>query len=62
MKILKIGIFGTIVSALCCFTPLLVFILGAFGFGAFVGTLDYILLPVLFFFIGLTMYAYFHKG
>ncbi len=56
-KLLGIGIVGTVIAALCCFTPILVILLGAVGLAAMVGWLDVILLPALAFFIGLTLYA-----
>ena len=52
------SISGTIVVALCCFTPLLVIVLGALGFSAWVGYLDYVLLPALGAFIGLSFWSY----
>ncbi|SDU23291.1 mercuric ion transport protein [Nitrosomonas ureae] len=48
---------GTVVVALCCFTPLLVILLGVVGLSALTGYLDYVLLPALAIFIGLTIYA-----
>ena len=50
-----IGIIGTIVAALCCFTPVLVISLGAVGLSAVTGYLDYVLFPALGFFILLTI-------
>lgn len=38
---------GTVIVALCCFTPVLVVTLSAIGLGAVIGYLDYILLPAL---------------
>lgn len=55
--LVRAGIFGTVVAALCCFTPVLVILLGVVGLSAFTGYLDYVLLPALVFFIGLTVYA-----
>lgn len=55
--LLRTGIAGTVVAALCCFTPVLVILLGVAGLSAFTGYLDYVLLPALLFFIGLTAYA-----
>ncbi len=55
--LLKTGIVGTIIAAICCFTPLLVILLGALGLSAAIGVLDYVLLPALAFFIALTVYA-----
>lgn len=61
-KLLKTGIIGTVVAALCCFTPLLVVLVGAVGLSAVVGWLDYVLFPALAFFIGLTVYALYRRG
>ena len=46
-KLIWTGSLGTIISALCCFTPLLVLALGALGLGAWVSSLDDFLLPLL---------------
>jgi mercuric ion transport protein len=46
-KLLKTGILGTVIAALCCFTPALVILLGALGVSAWVGYLDIILFPIL---------------
>ena len=48
--------------ALCCFTPILVVLAGAVGLSAVLGWLDYVLLPALAFFIGLTVYALYRRG
>jgi mercuric ion transport protein len=56
-KLLTTGIVGTIIVALCCFTAVLVVLLGVVGLSAVLGWLDYVLLPALAFFIGLTIYA-----
>lgn len=56
-KTLLTGIVGTVVAALCCFTPLLVVLLGTVGLSAALGWLDYVLLPALAAFAGLTVYA-----
>lgn len=45
---------GTIAAALCCFTPVLVVLLGALGLSAWLAWLDYVLLPALIVFAGLT--------
>ncbi len=55
--LLGVGIVGTLVAALCCFTPILVILLGAIGLSAMLGWLDYVLLPALAVFIGITVYA-----
>lgn len=54
---LRTGIAGTIVTALCCFTPVLVVLLGIAGLSTVTGYLDFVLFPVLAFFVGLTVYA-----
>lgn len=56
-KLLLTGIVGTLVAALCCFTPLLVVLLGTVGLSAMLGWLDVVLLPALAVFAGLTVYA-----
>lgn len=60
-KLLGTGIVGTVIVALCCFTPLLVVLLGAVGLSAALGWLDYVLFPALAFFIGLTIYAVYRR-
>jgi purine-cytosine permease-like protein len=55
--LLRVSIIGTILVALCCFTPVLVILLGVVGWSALTGYLDYVLLPALAIFIGLTVYA-----
>jgi len=59
--LLKTGIIGTAIAALCCFTPVLVILFGAVGLSAWVGHLDALLLPMLIFFPGLTAFAFFRK-
>jgi len=56
--LLKTGIIGTALAALCCFTPVLVILFGAVGLAAWTGYLDYVLMPALIFFVGLIIYAY----
>ncbi|NUJ81317.1 mercury resistance system transport protein MerF [Methylocystis sp. FS] len=55
--LLKTGIVGTVVAAVCCTTPILVILLGALGLSTWAGWLDYMLLPALFVFVGVTIYA-----
>lgn len=55
--LLRTGIAGTVVAALCCATPVLVVLLGAVGLSAWVGWLDYALIPALVAFLGITTYA-----
>ncbi len=56
-RLLATGIVGSVIAALCCFTPVLVVLFGLAGLSAMLGWLDVVLLPALAFFIGLTIYA-----
>lgn len=56
-RLLKMGIIGTVIIALCCFTPILVVLFGIVGLSALVGYLDYVLFPALAVFILITIYA-----
>ncbi len=56
-SMLKTGIIGTLIAALCCFTPALVILLGFAGLSAIVGGLDYALFPIMFSSMGLIAYA-----
>ncbi len=60
-RLLGTGIVGAAIAALCCFTPILVVLLGVMGLSAALGWLDYVLLPALAFFIGLTVYAVYRR-
>ncbi|WP_426417785.1 mercury resistance system transport protein MerF [Aestuariirhabdus sp. LZHN29] len=46
-KLTKIGLTGSLVAALCCFTPILVWLFAALGLSAMVGYLDLVLFPLL---------------
>jgi mercuric ion transport protein len=56
-SLLRVGIIGSVVAALCCFTPVLVVLLAAVGVSAAIAWLDYVLLPALAAFLGLTVFA-----
>ena len=56
-KQMKTGIIGTVVAALCCFTPVLVVLFGAIGLSAWLGWIDYVLFPALFASLGLVAHA-----
>lgn len=55
--LMTFGLAGAAVTALCCFTPILVGLLGLIGLGAVTGYLDSVLLPVLAAFLGLVLYG-----
>lgn len=56
-RLLRLGIIGTVIAALCCFTPVLVVLFGVVGLSAVVGYLDYVLLPTLAVFVLIMIYA-----
>ena len=56
-RLLKTGIIGSLIAALCCFTPVLVVLFGALGLSSLVGYLDAVLLPALALFVAITAYA-----
>ncbi len=56
-NLLRNGIVGSVIAALCCFTPALVIILGFVGLSAIIGGLDYVLFPMLFASLGMISYA-----
>jgi len=55
--ILKTGVAGSIIAAVCCFTPALVILLGSVGLSAWLGWIDFVLFPALAIFLGLTAYG-----
>lgn len=57
-KLIATGALGTVIAALCCFTPVLVLLFGALGLSAWVGWLDYVLFPALFVFAGITVFGF----
>ena len=61
-SLLKVGVIGTIIAALCCFTPVLAILFGVVGLSVIVGYLDYVLLPPLAVFVLITIYAVFHRA
>lgn len=52
------AVIGTVVVALCCFTPVLVILLGIVGLSAFTPYLDYVLFPALAILMILTAVSY----
>ena len=57
-SLMKCGAAGSVIAAICCFTTVLVLLLGAAGLSAWLGWLDYVLFPALAGFIGLPAYAW----
>lgn len=60
-NLLRTGIVGSVATALCCVTPVLVIALGALGLSAALGWLDYLLFPMLAGFLGLTGYGLYRR-
>ena len=58
----RLGIIGTIITALCCFTPILTGLLAIVGLSWLIGYLDIVLFPALLIFIGITIYALRREG
>lgn len=56
-KLLRTGVIGSVIAAICCFTPVLVVLFAAVGLSAIIGYLDYVLFPALAFFLAMTGYA-----
>ena len=57
--LLRTGIIGSVVAAVCCGTPALAFVLGALGVSAWLAWADYVVLPALIAFMALTGYAFY---
>lgn len=60
--IVKTGIVGSVIAAICCFTPVLVIALGAVGLSAWLGWIDYVLFSALALFLGLTAYGLWRRN
>lgn len=56
-SLLRTGITGTALAAVCCFTPLLVVVFAFAGASAWLGWIDYALFPVMFASMGLIAQA-----
>ncbi len=57
-KVFYAALVGTIIVAICCFTPILVILLIEVGLGAFTPYLDYVLFPALAILILLAVVSY----
>jgi mercuric ion transport protein len=56
-RLIWTGGIGSVIAAICCFTPALVILLGVVGLSAWLGWIDYVLFPALFLFLGITAYG-----
>ncbi len=59
---LKVGIVGTVVAAVCCVTPILVILVIGVGLSSIVGYLDFVLFPALAIFAAITVYALYRQS
>ena len=55
--LMRTGIMGGVLAAICCATPLLAVVLGAVGLSAWAAKADYIVMPALVLFIALVGWA-----
>ena len=61
-KVFAVGAVGALVTALCCFTPLLVWLLPAIGLSAWVAGLDGVLFPLLAVFLAVMLFGAVGRG
>jgi mercuric ion transport protein len=61
-NLLKAGITGSIVTAICCFTPFLVIVFGLAGLSSVVPQIDVVLFPLLAIFLCITIFALWKKS
>lgn len=59
--LIKTGVIGAVVAAVCCATPVLVIALGAVGLSAVTGYLDYVLFPALAICLGMIGYGLYRR-
>ncbi|HEY7560019.1 MAG TPA: mercury resistance system transport protein MerF [Candidatus Binatia bacterium] len=58
----KTGMWGSVITALCCLTPLLVFVLGGVGLTFLTPYLDYLLVPLFAVFLTVGIYGWMRGG
>ena len=56
-KLTKFSLIGAVIAAVCCFTPLLVWVLAGIGLAGLLAYLDLILLPLLGLFVLLALWG-----
>ncbi len=57
-KFVKVGWWGTAITGICCVTPILPWVFGLIGLAAVTAYLDYVLLPLLFLFVGIALWGW----
>lgn len=58
---MKTGLVGSIITAVCCFTPVLAIALSAAGLSAWLAWADYVLFPLLAMFLALAVYGWLRR-
>ena len=61
-KVFAVGAVGALITALCCFTPLLLWLLPAIGLAAWVTGLDAVLFPLLAAFLAVMLFGALRLG
>ena len=56
-KVFLVGVLGTLVVGVCCFTPLLPWLLPALGLAAWTAGLDEVLFPLLAVFLAVMLFG-----
>ena len=59
--LLRTGIIGSVIAAVCCATPILMIVFGAVGLSAWAAKLDYVVLPALVICLGLVGFALYRR-
>jgi mercuric ion transport protein len=59
--ILKTGVTGSVIAAICCATPILGLALGALGLSAWLGWADYVLIPALVLFLAIAAHGFWRR-
>ena len=52
-SLIRTGVIGSIIAAICCGTPILAIALAAVGLSAWAAKADYVLIPIIFLCLGL---------
>ncbi|MEM7221739.1 MAG: mercury resistance system transport protein MerF [Pseudomonadota bacterium] len=61
-KVFLVGAIGALITAVCCFTPLLVWLLPAIGLATWVAEIDAVLFPVLAVFLAVMLFGAVGRG
>ncbi len=60
--LIRTGVIGGVIAAICCATPILAVALGAIGLSAWAAKADYVLIPVLLASIGLVAIGLYRRN